>query len=92
VGVPVSEGLQIEVVCDSSAGQHGVELLPGFVAGGQAVHGVEGESLCGVHSGGVSELGGDLYVSGWESDAAQVLDVKITAAGNGEPQSSGHRF
>src|SRR5215216_2548859 len=84
VGVAVPDDLQVEVVGDSSAGQHGVELLAGLFTGGQAVHGVHGESLGGVHSGGVAELGRGLYVSGWESDSApvaQVLDVKITAAG-----------
>jgi hypothetical protein len=87
VGVAVPDDLQVEVVRDLAAGQHGVELLPGLFAVGQAVHGVDGESLCGVHGGCVAELGGGLYVSGGESDAvpvAQVLDVKIAAACDGE--------
>ena len=87
VRVAVPDGLQVEVVRGPAAGQHGVELLPGLLTGGEAVHGVDGESLRGVHGGGVAELGGGLYVSGGESDAvpvAQVLDVKIAAGGDRE--------
>ena len=83
MGVAVPHDLQVEVVRDPAAGQHGVELLPGLLTGGEAVHGVDRESLRGVHGGGVAELGGGLYVSGGESDpvpVAQMLDVKIAAA------------
>lgn len=70
------------MVCDSSAAEHRVELLPGFVAGAEAVHGVDGQFLRAVHSGGVSELGRGLYVRGGVS-VAQVLDVKIAAVADG---------
>jgi hypothetical protein len=64
VWVAVADDVQVEVIRDFSAGQHGVELLPGLFSGGEAVHGVYRESLGGVHGGGISELRGGLYVSG----------------------------
>ena len=66
VRVAVPNDLQIEVVCDLAAGQHGVQLLAGLLAGGEAVHGVHRDSLGGVHGGGVAELGGGLHVGGWQ--------------------------
>ena len=86
VGVAVPDDLQVEVVRDPAAGQHGVELLPGLFTGGEAVHGVDRESLGGVHRGGVAELGGGLNVGGrqpYPVPVAQVLDVKIAVAADG---------
>ena len=57
VRVAVADDLQVEVVGDAAAGQHRVQLLPGLLAGGQAVHGVGGDALGGVDGGGVAELG-----------------------------------
>ena len=55
VGVAVADDLKVEVVGVPAAGQHGVQLLPGFLAGEQAVHGVGGDALGGVNGGGVAE-------------------------------------
>jgi hypothetical protein len=40
-----------------AAGHHRVQLLPGFLAGQQAVHGVGGDALGAVDRGGVTESG-----------------------------------
>ena len=56
VRVAVPDDLQVEVVGDPAPGQHGVQLLPGLLAGDQAVHGVGGDPLRGVHGGGVAQL------------------------------------
>ena len=56
VRVAVPDDLQVEVVGDPASGQHGVQLLPGLLAGDQAVHGVGGDPLRGVHGGGVAQL------------------------------------
>ena len=85
--VAVPHDLQVEVVRDPAAGQHGVELLPGLLTGGEAVHGVDRESLRGMHGGGVAKLGGGLNVGGGQPypvPVAQVLDVKIAAAADRE--------
>ena len=57
VGVAVADDLEVEVVGVPAAGEHGVELLPGFLAGEQAVHGVGGDALGAVDGGGVAEPG-----------------------------------
>ena len=56
VRVAVPDDLQVEMVGDPASGQHGVQLLPGLLAGDQAVHGVGGDPLRGVHRGGVAQL------------------------------------
>src|SRR5512132_4324978 len=87
VGVAVPDDLQMKVVCDLSAGQHGVQVLPGLVSGGEAVHGVHRDALCGVHGGGVAQRRARLYVGGWQShpvSVATMLDVKITTGVDGD--------
>jgi hypothetical protein len=87
VRVAVPDSLHVDVVGDLAAGQHGVELLPGLVSGGKAVHGVHRHPLGGVHGGGVAELRRGLYVGGWQSHPVpivQVLDVKITTGVDGD--------
>ena len=54
VRVAVADHLQVQVIRGSSAGEHGVQLLPGFLAGQQAVHGVGGDALGSVNGGGVA--------------------------------------
>ena len=66
VRVAVPDDLQVEVVGDPASGQHGVQLLPGLLAGDQAVHGVGGDPLRGVHGGGVAQLNRLLHV-GWRA-------------------------
>ena len=57
VRVAVADDLQVEVIRDPAAGEHRVQLLPGFLSGDQAVHGVGGDALGGVNGGGVAETG-----------------------------------
>ena len=57
MAVAVADDLEVEVVGVPAAGEHGVELLPGLLPGQQAVHGVGGDALCIVNSGGVTESG-----------------------------------
>ena len=57
MGVAVADDLEVEVVGVPAAGEHGVQLLPGFLPGQQAVHGVGGDALGGVDGGGVTETG-----------------------------------
>jgi hypothetical protein len=72
-----------------AAGEHGVQLLPGFLPGQQAVHRVGGDALGGMDGGGVAESGRGLNVVGGKSDgelAAGVPDREVTAladAGDG---------
>ena len=50
------------------------------------MHGVDGDSLRGVHGGGVAEFGGGLHVGGWQPypvPVVEVLNVKIAVVGNG---------
>src|SRR5512133_2832076 len=87
VRVAVPNSLHVEVVGDLAAGQHGVQVLPGLVSGGEAVHGVYRDSLRGVHGGGVTQLRRGLYVGGWQSHSVSVatmLDVKITTGVDGD--------
>ena len=65
VWVAVADDLQVEVVGRPSAGEHGVQLLTGFLTGDQAVHGVGGDALGGVGGGRVSQLDRLAYVIGW---------------------------
>ena len=55
--VAVADHLKVEVVGGPSAGEHGVQLLPGFLPGSQTVHRVGGDALGGVDGGGVAETG-----------------------------------
>jgi hypothetical protein len=57
VGVAVADDLEVEVVGGPSAGEHGVQLLSGFLPGQQSVHGVGGDALGAVDGGGVTESG-----------------------------------
>ena len=57
VGVAVADDLEVEVVGVPAAGEHGVQLLAGFLPGQQAVHGVGGDALGAVDGGGVAETG-----------------------------------
>ena len=68
--VAVADHLQVKVVRGSATGEHRIQLLPGFVSGEQAVHGVGGDALGGVDGGGVAETGGGADVVGWQPDCA----------------------
>jgi hypothetical protein len=91
VGVAVADDLQVDVISCASAGEHGVELLAGFLPGQQSVHGVGGDALCTVDGAGVAETGRLADVVGGESDgqvAAVVPDGEVTVpadAGDGPP-------
>ena len=81
--VAVADDLQVEVIGGPSAGEHGVQLLPGLLSGGQAVHGVGGDALGGVDGGGVAEAGRLADVVGGEpcgEVAAVVSDDQVAAA------------
>ena len=78
--VAVADDLKVEVVGGPAAGEHGVQLLPGFLPGEQAVHGVGGDALGGVDGGGVAEAGRLADIVGRESDgelAAGVPDGQV---------------
>ena len=89
VRVAVTDHLKVDVVGDPSAGEHGVQLLAGFLPSSEPVHGVGGDALGGVDGGGVAESGRGLNVVGGESCgevAAVVPDREVTAtadAGDG---------
>jgi hypothetical protein len=55
VRVAVADDLQVEVVGGSSAGEHGVQLLPGLLPREEAVNRVGGHALGGMDGGGVAE-------------------------------------
>src|SRR5512132_387967 len=66
-----------------SAGEHGVQLLPGLQPGGQAVHRVGGDALGAVAGGGVAQSCRGLNVVGGEPDgevAAVVSNDQLAAA------------
>ena len=72
VRVPVPDHRNVEVVGRTAAGDHGVELLPGFLTGDGAVHGVGGDALRGVHGAGVAEFHRRLDIVGGQGDGAAV--------------------
>ena len=81
--VAVTAHLQVEVIRGPAAGEHRVQLLPGFLSGDQAVHRVGGDALGAVDGGGVTQPSGGLnVVSGEPRDevAAVVSDDQIAAA------------
>ena len=83
VRVAVADDLQVEVVGDPAAGEHGVQLLAGLLPGGQAVHGVGGDALGGVDGGGITEAGRGLDVAGGKSDgepAAVMSDCQVAVS------------
>jgi hypothetical protein len=57
VGVAVADDLEVEVVGVPAAGEHGVQLLPGFLPSQQAVHGVGRDALRRMDGGGIPETG-----------------------------------
>ena len=59
VRVAVADDLQVQVVGGPSAGEHGVQLLPGFLPGDQAVHGVGGDALGGMDGGRIARSSTD---------------------------------
>ena len=75
VRVAVADDLEVEVVGVPAAGEHGVQLLPGFLPGEQAVHGVGGDALGAVDGGGVAEAGRGADVVGGQSDGAVAAAV-----------------
>ena len=75
VRVAVADDLQVQVVRGAAAGRHRVQLLPGFVAGDVAVHGVGGDALGGVHGGRVPQLDLPGDVVGGEPDEPAVVEV-----------------
>jgi len=50
VRVAVTDDLEVEVVSVPAAGEHGVQLLSGFLPSQQAVHRVGGDALGGMDS------------------------------------------
>ena len=70
--VPVADHRNVEVVGGAAAGQHGVELLPGLLTGHHAMHGVGGDTLRGVHGGGVTQFGSGGDIVGGQGDGAAV--------------------
>ena len=70
VRVSVADHRKVDVVGGAAAGQHGVELLPGLLTGHDAMHGVGGDTLRGVHGGGVTELRSGADVVGGQGDGA----------------------
>ncbi len=82
VVVAVADDLQPHVIRRAAAGHHGVELLPGFLPGGHAVHGVDRHPLGAVHGGGVAEFdtGGHVVVGqGDQPSGACVFDLQVPA-------------
>src|SRR4029453_702111 len=83
VRVAVADHLQVKVIRGPAAGEHGVQLLPGLLSGGQAVHGVGGDALGAVDGRGVAETGRGLSVVGGEpvgAVAAVVSNGQVAAA------------
>ena len=78
--VAVAYDLQVEMVGSAPAGEHRVQLLPGLLSGGEAVHGVGGDTLGGVDGGGVAETGRLADIVGGEPDgevAAVMSDREV---------------
>jgi hypothetical protein len=81
--VAVADDLEVEVVGVPAAGEHGVQLLPGLLPGHQAMHGVGGDALRTVNSGGVAQTGRLPHIVTRQPDgqlAAGVPDRELTAA------------
>jgi hypothetical protein len=81
VGVAVADHLEVEMVGVPAAGEHRVQLLPGFLPGQQAMHRVGGDALGRMDGGGVAKTGRRLNVVGGESDgqvAAGVSHGQVT--------------
>jgi hypothetical protein len=70
--VPVPDHRKVDVVAATAAGQHGVELLPGFLTAHDAMHGVGGDTLRSVHGAGVTELHRGLDIGGGQGDGATI--------------------
>jgi hypothetical protein len=89
VGVAVADDLEVEMVGVPAAGQHGVQLLPGFLPREKAVRGVGGDALRSMDGAGIAETGRGRDVVGRQPDgqlAAVVPDGEVTApadAGDG---------
>ena len=66
LGVAVADDLEVEVVGVLATGEHGVQLLSGLLPGQQAVHGVGGDALRTVNSGGVAETGRGAHIVDWQ--------------------------
>ena len=75
MAVAIADDLEVEVVGVPAAGEHGVQLLPGFLAGQEAVDGVGGDALRSVNGGGVAESGRGLNVVGGKSDGEVAAGV-----------------
>ena len=73
--VAVADDLEVEVVGLPAAGEHGVQLLPGFLPGHQAVHGVGGDALGSMDGGGVAETGRGVDVVGGQPDGEVAAGV-----------------
>ena len=72
VRVAVADHRNVDVVGGAAAGHHGVELLPGLLTGHDTMHGVGGDALRGMHSGGVTQFGSGADIAGGERDGAAV--------------------
>jgi hypothetical protein len=89
--VAVTDDLQVQVVGVPAAGEHGVQLLSGFLPGQQAVHGVGGDTLGSVNGGGIAETGRGAHIVERQPDgevATVVADRQVTApadTGDGPP-------
>jgi hypothetical protein len=64
-----------------AAGEHGVQLLSGFLPGDQAVHGLGGDALGGMDGAGVAQTGRGAHIVKRQPDgqlAAAVPDPEVT--------------
>ena len=66
--VAVADDLEVEVVGSPSSGEHGVQLLAGFLPSSEPVHRVGGDALGSVDGGGVAETGRLADIGGGEPD------------------------
>jgi hypothetical protein len=85
VRVAVADHLKVEVVGGPAAGEHGVQLLSGFLPGQQAVHGVGGDALGGMDGAGVAETGRLADIVGGQADGEPAAGVP-----HGEPAVVAH--
>ncbi len=72
VRVAIADVREVDVVRGASAGEHRVQLLARFAAGGEPVHGVGGDALGAVDSGRVAQFGALCDVVGGQGDDAPV--------------------